>query len=449
MATYSTVPELIHRSAHFPHPSEEEILSQLDRVVSSAHFRNSKRYPALLRFIVEETLAGKAESLKERTLGIEVFGRPIDYDTGLDPVVRVSAGEIRKRIAQYYQAPEHEHELRFDLPLGSYVPRFYCSVEDVKPEVTLSEPPEATIHAFQGQALRSSQRLFASPSLVSDSETEMSLSNASAPWLQFRSTKFIFVLLLLLTTIVATLLIETILIHRKQESGMSFFWNPLFSSKEDALIVLGVHALDDHGRDLSPLSSAHSSSYQSILSSMTSSEMVAISDVLSYSSIIRLLTVHTKTFRTQSSAETTIEDLRRGPVVLIGGFNNAWMMRISPRLRFRLIAESESLQGIEDSQHPNVKWDLDNAQSALTNSRDYAIVGCIFDPQIEQYVLFVAGIGKNGTEVGAEFITNNTYLQTWLANIHVERHENVEVVLSTDIIEGKHGPPHVIASAIW
>jgi len=78
-----------------------------------------------LRFVVEQTLAGKTEALKERTLGVDVFARPSHYDTNDDPIVRVTAGEIRKRIAQYYQEPGHEEELRIYLPLGSYVPHFF------------------------------------------------------------------------------------------------------------------------------------------------------------------------------------------------------------------------------------------------------------------------------------------------------------------------------------
>src|SRR5882757_4182637 len=80
-----------------------KLRDQLERIVTSSHFRNSRRYPAFLRFVVEHTLDGNIERLKERTLGIEVFGRQNDYDTNADPIVRVTAGEVRKRIAQYYQ----------------------------------------------------------------------------------------------------------------------------------------------------------------------------------------------------------------------------------------------------------------------------------------------------------------------------------------------------------
>ncbi len=73
---------------------------------------------------MEHTLAGRSAELKERLLGIEVFRRAPDYDTNTDPVVRVTAAEVRKRIAQYYQEPGHAHEIRIDVPTGSYVPHF-------------------------------------------------------------------------------------------------------------------------------------------------------------------------------------------------------------------------------------------------------------------------------------------------------------------------------------
>src|SRR5271154_6805009 len=101
------------------------IEEQLERLLSNRHFSHSRRFPAFLRFVVEKTLSGSTDQLKERTLGIEIFGRHADYDTSSDPIVRVTAAEIRKRIAQYYQEPDHEVELRISLDAGSYVPQFH------------------------------------------------------------------------------------------------------------------------------------------------------------------------------------------------------------------------------------------------------------------------------------------------------------------------------------
>src|SRR5207248_11554675 len=116
-----------HTAAAWAPESEAErnaIREQLERILSSPLFKKSRRFPNLLRFVVERSLQGHAEPLKERTLGIEVFGREPDYDTNLDPVVRTTAVEIRKRIAQYYHEPGHDSEIRIDFPPGTYLPEF-------------------------------------------------------------------------------------------------------------------------------------------------------------------------------------------------------------------------------------------------------------------------------------------------------------------------------------
>ena len=111
-------------------PEETDaVRAQLERLLHSIHFRNSRRYPTLLRYIVEEALEGRGFQLKERVLGAEVFGRAPDYDTASDPIVRVTVAEIRKRIAQYYHEEAHSSELRIELTPGSYIPEFLHSRE--------------------------------------------------------------------------------------------------------------------------------------------------------------------------------------------------------------------------------------------------------------------------------------------------------------------------------
>src|SRR5271156_1515603 len=104
---------------------KDQVRRQMERLLETAHFKNSRRYPALFRFIVEETLEGRGEFLKERLLGVRVFNRPTDYDTADDPIARVTIAEIRKRIAQYYHEEAHESEMRIELMPGRYEPEFY------------------------------------------------------------------------------------------------------------------------------------------------------------------------------------------------------------------------------------------------------------------------------------------------------------------------------------
>ena len=117
----------------------------LQDILGSAPFRTSRQCQDLFRYIVEHSLAGSDDSLRERVIGIEVFGRKPDYDTGDDPVVRLRAADIRKRLAQYYQAHSDPIEWKVEIPTGSYKAQFHRS------EIPLTRLPVA-VSSTQPQA---------------------------------------------------------------------------------------------------------------------------------------------------------------------------------------------------------------------------------------------------------------------------------------------------------
>ena len=100
-------------------PALREHLNQL---VESPAFKGSKRSQQFLQHIVDKALAGHGDELKERSLGVELFGRDPSYDTGEDAIVRVTASDVRKRLSQFYSSTESVH--RIDLNAGSYTPEF-------------------------------------------------------------------------------------------------------------------------------------------------------------------------------------------------------------------------------------------------------------------------------------------------------------------------------------
>jgi hypothetical protein len=112
--------------------------NQLERVLSSAVFRRAERSSALLRFIVEQTLNGGADRLKEYTLGAEALGRGESFDPRADPVVRAEASRLRARLEQYYKTSGRADPIVIALSKGSYVPRFVPNT--VTPD-TLAEKP--------------------------------------------------------------------------------------------------------------------------------------------------------------------------------------------------------------------------------------------------------------------------------------------------------------------
>jgi hypothetical protein len=420
--------------------SPSDLLEQLERIVTSKHFRNSKRYPSFLRFVVEQTLAGKTEALKERTLGVDVFARPNHYDTNDDPIVRVTAGEVRKRIAQYYQDPGHEEELRIDLPLGSYVPHFL--------------PAAHSIQIAEQDHLRSQSDASIATTPALEHEIVGPQAIALAARQSFARTerqKRIFLSGLLLLLITAATLTGILLRNHSTDQGINYFWQPVIASGAPALIVIGVHSLDERGQDELP--NVHTGSMrdgrENMLASMVRFDMVPVSDIVSYSEITDLLTRRTHFYRTKGSAETAFEDLRQGPVILIGGLDNIWTKRLVAPLRFSFFASTQLESEIRDSKDSSHIWRFDNMQLVSGDSRDYAIVASYFDSTIGQHVMVVAGIGKAGTQAAAEFVTSDQDLKSWLTQENVPRGKNVELVLSTEILDGQPGPPHVVASSIW
>lgn len=105
-------------------PAPEDIRAELERVLASRSFEAAGRSSEFLRFVVEQHLAGAADRLKGYTIAIEVFRRPPEFDAQSDPLVRVEAGRLRRRLLEYYAAEGHANPLRIELPRGGYAPQF-------------------------------------------------------------------------------------------------------------------------------------------------------------------------------------------------------------------------------------------------------------------------------------------------------------------------------------
>jgi hypothetical protein len=133
--------------------TEEDIAllrRHLQEIVEGAAFKGSHRSAQFLKHIVEQSIAGSLDSLKERAIGIELFGRSPSYDTGEDAIVRVTASDVRKRLLQHYGKYGSPSELRLGLPLGSYVPevRWDCHhLGSIGDSVPASSPLAAAIPA--------------------------------------------------------------------------------------------------------------------------------------------------------------------------------------------------------------------------------------------------------------------------------------------------------------
>src|SRR6202163_4558362 len=122
-----------------PVPPRPQVEGLLEDILRSTPFRTSRQCQDLFRYIVEHSLAGSDDLLRERVIGIEVFRRAPDYDTAQDPVVRLRAADIRKRLAQYYQTQKNSNgQWKIEIPTGSYKAQFH------RPEGAVSQVAKAT-----------------------------------------------------------------------------------------------------------------------------------------------------------------------------------------------------------------------------------------------------------------------------------------------------------------
>ena len=398
------------------------VQQQLERLLASPLFHSSKRYAQFLRFVVGRTLEGQGHELKERILGIEVFDRLPDYDTNIDPIVRVTAAEIRKRIDQYYHDPQHSQEIRLFLTSGSYAPQFswpgYPNGLAVAPA-----PPRN------------------GPSVAARIATEFKKAKAAPRrWISF--TKALLPVLLILVAIAAA----GVWWRGSRPTILQQFWAPFVKSPDPALFCIAdqVQYANIRLRDAGDT--------QKEITLPDTMVTVIIDDLNPLVNIAGTLRSYGKNYRVLGESTTSLTDLRRNPSVFIGAFDNTWTLRLTSALRFHFVNDpSMSHLWIEDREHPEKReWLLDRMQQKTEDYKDYAIVARFIPSDTDQYAVVVAGIGRGGTVAAGEFLVDEHRMQEILAHSPQDwQAKNIEIVLETQVIQGRSGSPHVRAIHIW
>ena len=401
------------------------VQQQLEKLLATSLFHSSKRYPSFLRFVVARALAGQTDQLKERVLGVELFERSPDYDTNTDPIVRVTAAEIRKRIELYYQDPKHSQEIRLFLPSGSYAPQFSWpghpgGIPPKTLELTTSHPLKINV----------------SRGLARNSE--------AAP---ARDAFLNRIHLALILGAVALAVVAAGAWYASRPSALRQFWDPFVKSSEPVLFCIADQSQYSSIR----LRDAADPQRETTLSD--SMVTIIIDDVSPLVNLAGMLRTYGKTYRVLGEASTSLTDLRRGPSIFIGAFDNSWTLRLTGPLRFHFANDAAMTQfWIEDRANPGKhEWVLDRSQQQQTGTyKDYAIVGRLLDPNTDQYVVVAAGIGRGGTVAAGEFLVDQHRMEELLKQVPSDwKRKNLEIVLETQVIEGRSGPPRISAVHVW
>ena len=407
------------------------IREQLQKLLAHSLFANSKRYPALLAYTVEQTLLGNAAELKERSIGIEVFGRAPTYDANADPVVRITAGEVRKRLGLYYYDSAHAGELVIELPVGSYVPAFRV------PDTVLDSPPEQSEQPSSDDA----------PPL---NEPVAPASPQSAPRFRWLPISGLIVLGCLLGFITGTRFRPAA--PPEPPSNVERFWEPFLSSPNTTTFCLGEPAknIDINSVNSFEAPVEASSEPQKLYVRLHLSGNLALADVITLTRAAAALETAHKAFRVVPASEATFAQLREGPIVLIGAFDNIWTLRITQRLRYGFESKNGDALLVDRKSGSKTTWATAWDLPYQKLSKDYAIVARIHDSTTGQPVIIASGISEEGTEAAGEILYNPVYLNSLLAKAPANWEKmNMEAVIETQVIEGHSGPPNILAVETW
>ena len=397
--------------------SSEAVRQQLDRVLAHPLFSQSKRFERFLRHVTELALGSEPRVISERDLGTDVFHRMSNYDTEADPIVRVTASEIRKRLARYYAEPAHSDEIRIDLQKGCYVPEFHAASREL-PEtgsfITLPEP-------VAGSAPRHPRRsLFVYGAIA-----------------------------------VGLLAVALFPAFRARPAPLLLFWEPLTRASGPVLVSyaqlssenLHVAGVDDPrftwSDSLTPTPTPLGVGWDRLAENLAFTH-----DLESTAKFCAFFGSRQKPVSVKGSGAISLSELRDVPAVFVGGFNNPWTARLLQNVRFQFAGSGE-LRYIHDSARPESReWGF-NAHVA-PRSRDLIVITRMIDSPTGQPAIFAGGFSNWGTEAASAFLTSADRMQAAFANAPSDwSRRNLQIVLETTVLRAQSGAPRVLALHVW
>lgn len=401
----------------------ELVLLELSRIIESSVFRQSKRSCRFLSHIVNATLGDRLDSLRERSLGVELFDRPADYWTSEDAIVRVAAAEVRKRLAQFYDTHGNEHKLRIELPSGGYIPEFRFSDPD--------RPAPGPIPSAPAPA---------PPAIPT------AIRPASRRWLLYAALGCLAVS-------------GAVLAYWSFPSRTARFWSPILRSREPVIVSLGLVEGFAGGVKPSQLRErlgtecaeslercrAFASKFEPImLDSVPTGDVVGIARLMSF------LGEHHKAFRVRGYRDVSYSDIKESDSILVAYFSNPWTVESHKSTRFRL-ATGGGKRYVIDTQRPDFRdWAMVGGWPLMNNEVDFALITRLEDPKTNKTRIIIGGFTPYGTEAALTLASSEKAMNAALASLPSgwESH-NLQLVIRTTVTAMMPGPPEVLATHAW
>ena len=384
---------------------EESVREELNRVLASHEFHSSKRSQDFIRYVVENTLAGRADMLKERTIGIDVFGRSTSYEPSDDATVRVKAGEVRRRLGLYYSGQGATNPVRIELPAGTYIPEFHWTKAPPKVTREAVTPEAATPETGRGKsALRNFSIWIAAAILVI----------AAVGWWAVRG--------------------------RASGAPLDQFWSPVLNGSAPVSVCAAYVPV--YGLNRAASDPTRPEDFV-----LLTDQFVGGGDLIATARLSSMLTRMQRPYTLRIGNDVSFKDLRSAPAILVGYSYTRWK-EISSELRY-FIEVSNTRVGITDNGKPT-PWTIANLPADRRTNEDYAIVSRVFHPDTHAMLVEVAGITQYGTEAAAELVTNADLLAEGVRGAPADwQKKNLQFVLHVKVIAGTPSSPKVIGAYYW
>jgi hypothetical protein len=385
------------------------VQNELQQILAHPTFKNSTRCLNFLRYVVEHSLRGDNEILKERTLGVEVFGRDAAYDNSQDPIVRSTASEVRKRLAQYYMESAHHHEVRIQLNAGSYVPEFQF----------LTSIPET-------QAPPTVEKEVVSP-----------VAASIRPEAPKRLSIYIVVLAVaaLLITAMVSLYGRAKTQMTKSAAGVTvptsaeIFWYPIMAPANRVLVCVGLPQ-------------------PQIMDNSADTTYIKLSEASMLSRLAAFFNAKGRALDLKNAKSVSFADIQHSPTIVLGGWSNPWMIGSVEKQRYYFGHQpGTTLHWIEDRQHPsNRKWIVDTSVHPSKLERDYAIIIRIPDAEAGHPRVYIGGLGENGTIAAMDCVMDTKCIETLASHAPKDwmSQNGVEWVIAIPMISGSPDSPQVL-----
>jgi hypothetical protein len=384
----------------------------IERVLHSAAFSRSDSSRLLLKFIVEKSLSGDFDSLKEYTIATEALGRAPDFDPKADSIVRIQVQRLRKRLEEYYSDEGRDDPVRIVIPSGHYIPEFRTYPEPGPPK-KIDEP------------------------LVPPSPDRPLV--ATGRELSHRSLIAVVVVLVGAVVIVGLYLSRAFGLKASAKpsslpSSLVPLWQVFVPPNAPPLIVYSnaTFLTDDYGDVYRVfLSSAHPLPSGAKIPSLSGLENIppvlprtadlryfdlytGTGEVVAAVKIARLLGAEKQDVSVERSGLVSYDNIRAGNVIFLGSSAEDAVLEklpIDAELVFDL-SQGAVIRDRGSGPGPPHSYQLGRDQKTGEYQTDYALISLLPSVDPGRYVLVLAGITTLGTQAAAEFATSPAQMAT-------------------------------------